>query len=457
MRALAPPDAFPGSFDAVFVLRLLTVLVMIFPSDIVLKPIGAAAFPGGLAAMGAFALWAAASLFGLHRPATRRTPTHLALLAVWPCSLASFLVMHLHEQDGFVLRSGDRWIMQLAGWSGAALLAAEALTRLDQIRTVVRSLTNAGAVVGVIAALQFWAGLDLAVYLRMIPGFETAGSTLGIDSRAGLARVAGTALHPIELGVVAAMLLPLAVWLAVYDTSTTPGRRWLRVALIGLCIPTTVSRSAVLAVVASMGTLIVLLPARQRVLGLSLVPAAAAGVFVSARGVIATLASFFTAGSNDSSIANRIEDWSTVERLVALSPWFGHGGGSYLPPHPMLNLDNQFLKSAIELGLVGVSLLGACYLLLPAIVVLRTRRGCGDLELTTLCAALGGAALAATLTTATFDSLSFPMFAHVHALLLGLIGATVVVVRASTSPDPRPKTSALAASPTPRAASRPPS
>ena len=57
------------------------------------------------------------------------------------------------------------------------------------------------------------------------------------------------------------------------------------------------------------------------------------------------------------------------------------------------------------------------------IVALVARRRSGDPELRLLCAALAGAALAAALCSLTFDSLSFPMFANVHALVIGLVGA----------------------------------
>jgi hypothetical protein len=40
-----------------------------------------------------------------------------------------------------------------------------------------------------------------------------------------------------------------------------------------------------------------------------------------------------------------------------------------------------------------------------------------------LCAALAGAALAAAVCSLTFDSLSYPMFVGVYALIIGLIGA----------------------------------
>ena len=60
---------------------------------------------------------------------------------------------------------------------------------------------------------------------------------------------------------------------------------------------------------------------------------------------------------------------------------------------------------------------------MPVIVALVARRRSGDPELRLLCAALAGAALAAALCSFTFDSLSFPMFANVHALVIGLVGA----------------------------------
>ena len=65
----------------------------------------------------------------------------------------------------------------------------------------------------------------------------------------------------------------------------------------------------------------------------------------------------------------------------------------------------------------------AAYFLVPVIVALVARRRSGDPELRLLCAALAGAALAAALCSLTFDSLSFPMFANVHALVIGLVGA----------------------------------
>ena len=67
------------------------------------------------------------------------------------------------------------------------------------------------------AAFQFWTNFDPAHYLRMIPGFTINVVNADITWREGVKRVTGTAIDPIELGVVAGMLLPLAVYLLMYE------------------------------------------------------------------------------------------------------------------------------------------------------------------------------------------------------------------------------------------------
>jgi O-antigen ligase len=112
---------------------------------------------------------------------------------------------------------------------------------------------------------------------------------------------------------------------------------------------------------------------------------------------------------------------------VAKAPWFGQGGGTYIAKSAVYIFDNQYLTTAIELGLVGVAAL-AFFFLWPAIAALVARKRTANPELRDLAAALAGAALAAVVCSATFDSLSFPMFANVQALVFGLIGAVWLVV-----------------------------
>jgi O-antigen ligase len=403
-------------------LQVFALALMVIPSDTVIAAVGAGGYPAALVGMSMFAALAAATMLGLHHPLGRRHPIRAVLCLLWLSVLASYIVMDRGALSVAETASADRLLMQLAMVTGVALVAAEYLDSLDAVRRVIRVLCWGGAFCGVVAALQFWLSLDLAVYLRELPGFSLNFDDTGILTRGGLNRVSGTAVYPIELGVVAGMLLPLAVYLGIHDTDRSARRRWTPVALIALAIPASVSRSAVLSLVVGLGVLVVLMPVRQRLVAICALPFTMGAVFISAPGVIGTLATFFGAGTSDASVATRVSDYPLVEKSFQESPWLGRGGWTYMPDNVLDVLDNQYLKTTIELGLVGLIAL-AIFFLVPAIAALEARRRSIDPELRLLCAALGGAALAAAVCSLTFDSLSYPMFVGVYALVIGLIGA----------------------------------
>jgi O-antigen ligase len=320
------------------------------------------------------------------------------------------------------MAAADRLLMQLTVITGVALVAAEFLGSVADVRRVLRVLCWGGAFCGVVAALQYWVSLDISTSLRELPGFSVNGTDPGIITRGALNRVSGTAVYPIELGVVAGMLLPLAIYLGFHDTGRSAVRRWTPAALIALGVPASVSRSAILAFVVALAVLIVLMPVRQRLIAFLAMPLTLVAVFMTAPGLIGTLATFFGAGTSDASVQSRLSDYPMVERFLADAPWFGRGGWTYIAPNAFDVLDNQYLKTAVELGLVGVLAL-AVFFIVPALAALSARRRSADPELRFLCAALTGAALAAAVCSLTFDSLSYPMFIGVYALIIGLIGA----------------------------------
>jgi O-Antigen ligase len=430
----------PSRSHAVPMLQLFALTVMVIPSDTVIRAIGAQGYAAALVGMFMFAAYLAAILLGLHDPLRHRNPIRVVLCVFWLSVLVSYIAMDHSTLTVEEATAADRLMMQLAVATGVALVAAECLTSLPDVRRVLRALTWGGAFCGVVAALQYWIELDITPYLSDLPGFSDNVDNPSIVVREALNRVQGTGITAIEVGVVAGMLLPLAIYLAIHDTARTARSRWTPAALIGLAVPISVSRSAIISVVLAFAVLVVLMPTRQRLVALCAAPFAVIGVFMLARGVIGTLASFFGAGSSDASVQARLIDYPEVERLVDQAPWFGHGGGTYLPENPMYVLDNQFLKTAIELGMVGVVVLAA-FFLVPVISALVARRRTSDPELRLLCAALAGSALAAGASSLTFDSLSFPMFANVHALVIGLIGACWLLAaagRASPTPRARP-------------------
>jgi cell division protein FtsW (lipid II flippase) len=423
----------PSRSHAVPMLQLFAVAVMVIPSDTVIRAIGAEGYAAALVGMFSFAAFGAAILLGLHDPERHRHPVRGVLCVFWLSVLLSYVLMDRSVLTEAQAAAADRMMMQLAVITGVALVAAECLTSLRDVHRVLRALTWGGAFCGVVAALQFWIDLDITPYLRDVPGFSVNFENPAIVARSALNRVSGTSITAIELGVVAGMLLPLAIYLAMHDTDRTARKRWAPVVLTALAIPTSVSRSAIISVGLALAVLIVLMPTRQRLVALCVAPLGVIGVFMSAPGVIGTLTAFFRAGTNDDSVMARIHDYPEVERLVHQAPWFGHGGGTYLPENPMYILDNQYLKTVIELGLVGVVVLAA-YFLVPLIAALVARRHSSDPALRLLCAALAGVALAAGACSVTFDSLSFPMFSNVYALVIGLIGACWRLAAVGTAP-----------------------
>jgi O-Antigen ligase len=424
-----PAEAGPGleergssRSDAVLLLQAFALAVMVIPSDTVIRAIGAVGYPAALIGVFIFLVFIAAVLLGLHDPTRNRHPIRGVLCVLWLSVLASYVLMDQGRLTGTELASADRTLIRVAVITGVALVAAEWLRSLSDVRRVLRALCWGAAFCGVVGALQYWVSFDIAQYLRDLPGFTVNHDNPGIVDRGGLNRVTGTAITAIELGVVAGMVLPIAIYLGLYDREKSAIMRWTPVVLCALSVATSVSRSGIIAVVVAFGVLVVLMPPVPRLVALCAVPFALAGAFMSARGLIGTLASFFSATESDPSIGYRLHDYPLAERLWQEAPWFGHGGGTYMPADSLNIFDNQYLNTAVELGSVGVVAL-VVFLLVPAVAALVARRRSANPELRLLCAALAGAGLAATLCSLTFDSLSFPMFVNVYALVIGLIGA----------------------------------
>jgi O-antigen ligase len=408
---------------AVRILQVYAVTLMVFPSNYDLKIIGADGYVAALVSYIALALWVAGTLLGHHDAFACRYPVRVTLACMWAVTIASYVLMHRASMTSEQILSANRWLMQLACMSGVVLVAAEGLRTLEDVRRVLRVLTWGGAFCGVVATLQFVAKINLAQYLKL-PGFAQNSSTslnAMIVERGSLNRVFGTATDPIELGISAGMLLALALYLLMYDTSRAKWKRVIPVLCIALSVGASVSRSAVIAAAASVGVLIILLPPVRRLKALAMVPLTLGVVLIAAPTLVTTLTHFFLAGTSDPSIAHRTNNYPYVEQLVSQNPWLGPGPNTVISTEQHV-LDNQYLSTAISMGLLGAAAL-VFYLAWPAVVALAARRRSIDPELRDLCATLAGVGLATVLCAATFDGFSFPMFFNLQALTAGLTGA----------------------------------
>jgi len=416
-----------SALQPVRMLQLFALALWIVPSTYVIGPIGNMGYPAALVGLFVLLVWFAYSLLGYHDPRRRANPIQAAFAGIWLVTLVSYMLIDRSSMDSHSLLGADRWLMQLAMMTGVAFTAAEGLSSMEDVRRVLRVMVWGAAFSGVVGAIQFWGSFDLTTYAKYLPGFTLNASDPEIVIRGALNRVVGTAIDPIELGVAAGMMLPLSIWLAIYDTHRSRLSRWLPVLLIGVAVMVSVSRSAVIAIVVSMAILVLAMPIRQRLWAIAAVPVALAGAFMTAHGLLGTLVMFFGYGASDPSITHRTDNYPYVWGLLKHTPLFGEGGGTFIPT-PLHILDNQYLMAAVDLGMLGIIAFLALFLV-PLIATLRARLRTRSEELRLLLAALAGGCAVALLCSATFDSFSFPVFYCSFALVAGLVGAAWQLAR----------------------------
>lgn len=414
-------------------LRLTAYALFLTPADQVLAPLGASGYLALVLALALAVTWAASALFGLHDPVPMRHPGRLALALLLGVSIVSYVRFTSGDtvtRTGEGQLSADRWLLMLVASAGIALVTTQTVRSVDDARVLVGSLVDAAALCAVVALVQFTTHTDPVDLVRgAMVGFVDNGGSTPFQARDGLTRVAGTTFHPIELAVVSAMVLPLAVWRLLYDRRTAIVLRAACCVLLLTAIALTVSRSGVLSLAVGMTITAVFLPKAARRWACLIAPLAVAAFFVTTPGLLGTLVGSIGAGTSDSSISNRLDNYPRVAALVAEHPLLGTGPGTYLPESATLILDNQYLGAAVTLGLLGAAAVLA-YFGLPAVFGLVAAQFAHDRRLRALTGSVAAAATVAAVASATFDSLGFPVFALLFPFVLGLSGSCWLLVRA---------------------------
>ncbi|WP_289018296.1 O-antigen ligase [uncultured Ornithinimicrobium sp.] len=319
--------------------------------------------------------------------------------------------------------SADRWLIVTVGFVGVVLAVTDGTRTRRELDRLLRLLLFFASVMSVVGVLQFFRVVDLTRYIQ-IPGLSVNYELIAVGSRgdAGFARVAGTANHYIEYGVVLALLLPLALHYALFSP---PGRtrwaRWLTMGVIALGIPLSISRAAVVTLGLAMVLAAVVWTWRLRYNVLVLGLLAVSVFHVLNRGVLGTILALFTHAENDPSVTARIERTEIVLALFEQRPMLGWGAGMVTPGEFLL-LDNQVYMFLVAGGVVGVSAFLALFLL-PYLLGRSVRLRGRDEETRHL-----GHTLAVTMPTAvvvsgTFDSFSFATFVATVSILIGAAGA----------------------------------
>ena len=440
---LDPPPSGPSllRLPACGFVVLYAAFLLVIPSQLIFRPLGAPGTPANMLGMCALAWWAAATIGGLN-PVKRFTQTRIivALLAItvlgsytsgmlqgWYAppdvrqetdEFWTLVPPSVAETTGAMISAADRGLLSFAAWMGIVLITAEGLRSWADVELVVEWLVWLGALVASIGILQFATGLNIAAFFA-IPGLSANYEFGGVVSRSVLNRVSATAAHPIEYGVVLAGLLPLAAHRMI--------RRWgrpvalLPTLLIFMGCFMSVSRSAVIVVGVSFIVLLIGWPRSWRIRALIVMPFAVVGLRLAVPGLVGTLVSLFRNLLNDPSISGRTSDYAVLFDVIGDNPLFGRGLFTFVPRYYRI-VDNQYLVFAVELGIIGL-LVMMVFLAVSFFQSFAAHRRARESTSRDVSLAVSAAVAGVLVSFVTFDALGFPMAAGLMMLLVGLAGA----------------------------------
>ena len=224
------------------------------------------------------------------------------------------------------------------------------------------------------------------------------------------------------------MALPIAINRARFAPPGKRGVRWTQVGLIAAALPMTVSRSAVLAVLAVAFVLLPTWPKIERRIAYVVMALGVAGLWFLVPGLIGTFRTLFATLTGDTSTTSRTSAFTNAMPYISQHPWFGHGFGTFFPA-TYFYTDDQYLLSLIEIGVVGLFALLALFVT-GLVTAQRVRRATKDPEMRDLGQCLTATIAVAMVAFGTFDALSFNMAAGLTFLFLGCTGAALRLLKA---------------------------
>ena len=308
---------------------------------------------------------------------------------------------------------------------------------------IVKTLVLGGGIIGFFAVVEARTGFSPFAYVdKVIPILVADPSFESGLQRGSTVRTVGPAEHPIALGALLVMLVPLAV----YVTRYYGGKWYIAFACIVIGVLSTVSRTGIMMLIA-LGIVFFWLRGREmkRIWPL-LLPVIVATQF-AVPGTLGSLkASFFPEGgliaqqessAGDCSSSGRVADIGPTLAEVAKKPFLGYGYGTRVVTGPTQNaciLDNQWLGTTYELGYFGL----IAWLLLFIRVARRYGRAGKDDDSPTgwMLVAVTASVTAYAVGSFTFDALGFSQVTFMLFLILGLGAAARANARDAAERSP---------------------
>jgi hypothetical protein len=308
---------------------------------------------------------------------------------------------------------------------------------------IAKTLVIGGGIIGFFAVIEARTGFSPFAYVHKVipilvpdPSFES-----GLQ-RGSTTRTVGPAEHPIALGAVLVMLVPLAV----YVTRYYGGKWYVAFACIIIGVLSTVSRTGIMMLLALFLVFWWLRSTEVKRVWPLLLPVIVFTQFAVPGTLGSVVSSFFPEGgliaqqessAGDCSSSGRVADIGPTLGEVAKKPFLGYGYGTRVVTGPTPNaciLDNQWLGTTYELGYFGL----IAWLLLFIRVARRYGRAGKKDDSPTgwLMVAATASVTAYAVGSFTFDALGFSQVTFMLFLILGLGAAAHANAREAASRAP---------------------
>ncbi|MFJ5302924.1 O-antigen ligase family protein [Streptomyces sp. NPDC088350] len=430
-----PPERAPRGLlvrrlDATTILTGYLVLAFFVPSNLTLPALGGVGTPANVFALLGLLWYLATWLGGRVLPAKGTRLPRVAMCVLAAAVLLSYLANALRESSHEEVLGADRGLIGLGVWVALVVLSSAGIQERSRLETLMRRLVVLGTVVALIGYYDFFAATNIADSIH-IPGLHSNSAGLSAMDRGSFTRPRSTTAHPLEFGGMLAILVPFAVHQAFDPVRRHAGalRRWAPVAIMAGALPLTVSRTSIIGAFIAILVMVPRWKPQRRWAAIGIVLGSVAGFKVIIPGLIGTITNLFATflSNSDSSTQARTVKYSAIVPYLSERPWFGRGFGTFTPDLYFFT-DNQYMLTLAETGALG--LVALLFLFVTGIhqggAIRRLARSESDRELGQ---AFLASALVALVISATFDALSFPMYAGMFFLTLGAGGSYLGFVR----------------------------
>lgn len=430
-------------------------LAFFIPSNLALPGLGGVGTPANVFALLGLFWYLAGWITGRIRPApgTRLPRVVMCLLAF--SVLGSYLANAARGSSHKEVLAADRGLIGLLVWVSLVVLVSAGIQDRARLDVLLRRAVVMGSVVAAIGFYDFFTATNIADSIS-VPGLKSSVAQITTLDRGSFTRPRSTTAQPLEFGGMLALLLPFAVQQAFDPVRRhlRAVRRWGPVVLMGGALPLTVSRTSIIGALIVVLVMVLRWKPRRRWTAIGLLVGAVACFKVIVPGLIGTISALFASflTNSDSSTQARTVKYSAIVPYLEERPLFGRGFGTFLP-ELFFFTDNQYMLTLAEMGFLG---------LVALLVLLFTgihqggaiRRLAGTESDRELGQAFFASALVALVISATFDALSFPMFAGMFFLTIAAGGSYLGFIRRAAPKPPPVESPCLSTDPPPMA--RPP-